>query len=170
MESKEVFRVRQRIRSDLGQVKRLLRRAFSGGHTDEEVARSFSLGMFIAMLPTLGIGLVSFVLLAAVFDRLSKLALVASAVVLNPIVKWGVYALSFTLGTLLLGPVEGVSVASPSLSAAPPIAVRLLVGNLILAVVVAIPSYFLALWFVGRFGGTAGKLIDEVYDHIGQDG
>lgn len=158
--------LRQRAGEDLDRAKQLLRRAFSEDHTSEEVAGSFSLGVFITMLPTLGVGFLVFVLLAAVFDRLSKLALVASAVVFNPVVKWGVYALSLGLGTFLLGPVEGVSVSNPSLAAAPPVVVRLVLGNTILAIVAAVPSYFVALWFVERFGYSAEELVEDVTDRI----
>ena len=158
--------LRRRVGDDLERVKQLLRRAFSEDHTTTEVAQSFSLGVFITMLPTLGVGFLVFVVLAAFFDRLSKLALVASAVVFNPVVKWGVYALSLALGTFLLGPVEGVSVANPSLDAAPPVVLRLVVGNTILAVIAAVPSYYAALWFVERFGDTATDLVSEVTDRV----
>ena len=158
--------IRQRVGDDLDRAKQLLHRAFSEDHTSEEVAQSFSLGVFITMLPTLGVGFLVFVLLAAVFDRLSKLALIASAVVFNPVVKWGVYALSLGLGTLLLGPVEGASVSDPSLAAAPPVVARLVLGNTILAVVAAVPSYFVSLWVVERFGDTAGDLIGDVTERI----
>jgi uncharacterized protein (DUF2062 family) len=108
-----------RARSALGRAKEMLWEAFTEEHSTEEVAGSFSVGVFITMLPTLGTGFIAFVVLAASVDRLSKLALVASAVVFNPVVKWGVYALSLSLGFFLLGPVKGVSVTDPSLNAAP---------------------------------------------------
>ena len=158
--------IRQRVGDDLDRAKQMLHRAFSEDHTTEEVAQSFGIGVFITMLPTLGIGFLVFVLLAAVFDRLSKLALVASAVVFNPVVKWGVYAMSLGLGTFLLGPVEGASVTNPSLAAAPPVVLRLVVGNTILAVVAAVPSYFAALWVVERFGDTAGDVFGDVTERL----
>ena len=99
--------LRARIGAALERAKEMLWEAFAEDHSTEEVAQSFSLGVFITMLPTLGTGFIAFVGLAAFVDRLSKLALVASAVVFNPVVKWGVYALSVSLGFFLLGPVEG---------------------------------------------------------------
>lgn len=158
--------IRARVGDNLGRTKRLLYRAFSEEHTTEEVARSFGLGVFITMLPTLGVGFVVFFILATVFDSLSKLALVASAVVFNPIVKWGVYALSLGLGIVLLGPVEGVSMTDASLAAAPEVVVRLVVGNVILAVVVAVSSYFLSFRFVDRYADTAVQYIDDVSEHL----
>ncbi len=158
--------MRDRLRGDLARAKRLLRRAFAEEHTTEEVARSFGLGVFITMLPTLGVGFVVFVVLAGVFDRMSKLALVASAVVFNPVVKWGVYGLSFGLGTLLLGPVEGVTMATVSLDAAPAAVTRLVVGNVVLAVVAAVPSYYAAHRFVERYGNGAGGFLDPIRNRL----
>jgi hypothetical protein len=65
-------------------------------------------------------------------------------IVLNPAVKWGVYGASFWLGSTLLGPVPGIGPAEVSLSAAPAVVIRLLVGNLILAVVFTIVGYAVA--------------------------
>jgi uncharacterized protein (DUF2062 family) len=152
----------ERARDAIARVRELLWEAFSEDHTTEEVAQSFSLGIFIAMLPTLGTGFVAFVVLAAFVDRLSKLAVVASAVVLNPVVKRGVYALSISLGFLLLGPVEGVSMSSVSLDAVPEVVVRLVVGNFILAVVAAVPSYFISFEVVDRYRRNDATLREAV--------
>lgn len=118
------------------------------GHPPHDIAASFAVGVFITSLPTLGTGLLLFLVIAAVFERVSKLALFASLLVLNPVAKWGVYAASFWLGTLLLGPVPGVRLSDVSFSAGPEIVTRLLIGNAILAVVFTVVGYVLALRFV----------------------
>jgi uncharacterized protein (DUF2062 family) len=156
-----------RARSALGRAKEMLWEAFTEEHSTEEVAGSFSVGVFITMLPTLGTGFIAFVALAAVVDRLSKIALVASAVVFNPVVKWGVYALSLSLGFFLLGPVKGVSVTDPSLNAAPEVVLRLVVGNVILAIVAAIPSYFIAYQVVDRYRRNEQGLREAVATRLG---
>ena len=97
-----VVRCRETVRTGL-------RRAFAGEHTPEGIARSFALGTVITVLPTLGTGVIPFVVLAHLFDWVSTLALLATVLVFDPVVRWGVYAASFTLGVLLFGPVEGVS-------------------------------------------------------------
>jgi uncharacterized protein (DUF2062 family) len=73
--------------------------------------------------------------------------------VLNPVVKWGVYAASYSLGRFILGPAPGVSfsTADISLSAGPDMLVRLWLGNLILATVFSIIGYALALRIVNEF-------------------
>jgi uncharacterized protein (DUF2062 family) len=137
--------------------------AFATDHTPREVAQSFALGTFITMLPTFGIGLLLFVAIVAVFDRVSPIALFASVLVFNPVVKWGVYAASFALGMLLLGPIEGVSATTVSFSAGPAAAVRLLVGNLILAVVATAVSYLVVHRLAERYVDTdIAETVEEV--------
>jgi uncharacterized protein (DUF2062 family) len=154
--------IRRRLREDRDRAKHLLRRALRGDHTTAEVAQSFGLGVFITMLPTLGVGFLVFFVIAVLFDRLSKLALLASAVVFNPVVKWGVYAASFGLGVTLLGPVEGVTTSELSLRAAPEVVLRLVVGNVILAVAAAVPSYFVAYRLVSTYRASEMDLFDSV--------
>lgn len=131
----------ERIRSELES-------AFAEEHTPHEVATSFSVGTFITALPTLGTGLVLFVIIAYVFERASKLALFASVLVLNPAAKWGVYAASYWLGVLLLGPPSTEGITDVSLSAGPDVLARLVLGNVILAVAFAVVGYFFALHLI----------------------
>lgn len=137
MTSGRLSRYRSEVRSRL-------ETAFAGEHSEQQVAGSFAVGVFITALPTFGIGVLVFGVIAALSESVSKLALVASVVVLNPVAKWGVYAASFWLGVQLLGPPEGITVSTISFSAAPEVVARLLVGNLILAVVFTIAGYFFA--------------------------
>ena len=153
----------------LGRIKTELQHSFAEEYTPRETAGSFSIGVFITMLPTLGTGLLLFFLLAWLFDRINRAALVASVIVFNPVVKWGVYAASFTLGVLILGPVPGVTPAEVSLSAGPEIVIRLLVGNLILAVVAAVPGYFVCLRLVEAYRTHQIDVVDAVADIVDPD-
>lgn len=144
-----------------------LRRAFAEDHTPRETARSFAAGTFITMLPTLGVGLVVFLGIVYLFDSVSKIALFASVLVFNPLVKWGVYVSSFTLGVLLLGPIEGISMADVSMRAGSEIVVRLLVGNLILAALATVLSYVIVHRLAARYDATViGATIDDTVDEI----
>jgi len=133
--------LRRRARALVERVSREIDEALRERHTPRQVAASFALGVFITALPTLGIGVLVFFLIAYFFVSVSRIALFASVLVLNPVVKWGVYGASFWLGTEILGPVAGISVTEISLSAGPQIAQRLIVGNLILAVVFTVVAY-----------------------------
>jgi len=143
--------VRQRINRVLAEVKERLITAFVEEHTSQQVAFSFSLGVFITALPSLGTGLLVFVVLAYLFSQLSKIALFASVVVLNPVVKWGVYGASYSLGRFILGPAPNGTFEGVSLSAGPDILARLWLGNLIIATLFAVVGYVLALRIVNEF-------------------
>jgi uncharacterized protein len=145
--------LRERVTAYRRAVRSELEAVSAEDHPPHDIAASFAIGVFITALPTLGTGLLLFVAIVYLFDRVSKLALFASVVVLNPAAKWGVYAASFWIGTLLLGPVPGVSPADVSFGAGPGIVARLLLGNVLLAVVFTVIGYVLALRFVRAYRG-----------------
>lgn len=144
--------------------------AFTEDHTAREISASFALGTFIAMLPTLGTGLALFAVIVYLFDWVSRLALFASVLVFNPLVKWGVYAASFALGAFLLGPVEGVSATDVSLGSGTDIAARLLVGNLLLAALATLVSYVVVYRLAVRYAATdVVETVDETLEDIAED-
>lgn len=162
--------IRARVGRYVERVREALRKTLAEEHTPRELAGSFSVGAFITMLPTLGTGLLLFVVIAFLFDRISKIALFASVVVFNPVVKWGVYVASFTLGVFLLGPVEGVQLGDVSLSAGPEIVIRLLVGNLILAVVATVVSYVVVYRLAVAYETTEiGEIIDGAVEEVAEE-
>lgn len=147
----------------VGRIHEELHSAFAQTYTPRELAGSFALGAFITMLPTFGTGLLVFVVIIALFDIVNKLALFASVLVFNPLVKWGVYVASFALGVLLLGPVADVSANSISWLAGPDIVLRLLIGNLILAVFAAVVSYVSVYQLAVRFeAAEIAEKLEEV--------
>lgn len=133
--------VRERGRALLARLRREIDASLQEDHTPRQVAASFALGVFITALPTLGLGLVLFVFIAALVASVSKIALFASVLVLNPVVKWGVYAASYWLGSYILGPAPGVTRSGVSFDAGPQVVHRLLLGNLVLAVVFTVVAY-----------------------------
>ena len=149
---------RGRLRRSVGQAKRLLRHAFAEQHSTERVARTFSLGLFVAMLPTVGVGPTALLAVSGVVERVNRLAVVAAVLVCNPLVKPLVYVLGLAVGFLLLGPVEGIALTEVSLGAAPDVLLRLLVGNLVLALLVAIPGYIVAFRVLDRYRERATGL------------
>jgi uncharacterized protein (DUF2062 family) len=123
-----------------------LRRAFMQEHPPHQTAMSLSLGLFLMALPNLG---VSVLLLGGIgyrYEWINRLALLASVMVLNPLAKGTVYILIFGIGTVILGPVPGVSPSDVSLSAGTDVLTRLLVGNLLFAAGLAVVGYGMALY------------------------
>jgi len=155
-----------RLRSLVDEVREEVHEALKEQHTPEQVAYSFALGVFITALPTLGTGVLAFFAIAYLFENISKISLFASVIVLNPVAKWGVYGTSFWLGSSILGPVPGVTRADVSFSAAPDIVTRLLVGNLILAVVFTVVAYFGAYRLTVEYRRRTGDvgLLERAYE------
>lgn len=163
--------VRARVSEYVDRVRVALHDSFTQDHTPREIAGSFALGTFITMLPTWGVGVLVFFALARVFAWVNRIALFASVVVFNPVVKWGVYASSFALGFFLLGPVDGFGVGDvPSTGDGSEIFVRLLVGNTVLALVVTAVAYVVVHRLVVAYNdrqmplveGTVETLVDEL--------
>lgn len=150
-------------------VRRLLgefERAFGEEYTPHQVAGSFAIGVFVTALPTLGTGLLSFLVIARLTDRVSKIAMFASVLVLNPAVKWGVYGASFWLGSRLLGPLPDVTTTDLSFSMGPEILRRLILGNVLIAIVLTAVGYLAALWLVIEFQRRDVDIVDLVPDAI----
>jgi uncharacterized protein (DUF2062 family) len=125
-----------------------LRAAVTTGRSPHHVSTSFALGLFLIALPNFG---VSLLLVAAIGYSVSwadSRALTAAAMILNPVVKGGVYVASFLVGSALLGPVPG-GFSGLSLEMSRHVLARLLVGNLLLAAIFAILGYGVLRYCIG---------------------
>lgn len=159
--------VRARIGEYTERIRAELYSSFTEEYTPRQVAGSFALGTFITMMPTLGTGVLVFFVLIYLFDWINRIALFASVLVFNPVVKWGVYAASFALGFALLGPVEGVGVGDvPSIHEGNDILIRLLVGNTILAIIATILAYVAVYRIVDAYDDHAFPLVEETVDEF----
>lgn len=159
--------MRARIAQYLRRLRDGLHESFAEEYSPQEVSGSFAIGVFITMLPTLGTGLLVFVVLSYFFERINKLALFASVLVINPPVKWGVYAASLTLGSALLGPVDALGEIDVSLDVGRDVLLRLLVGNLLLAAVVTVVGYLVVYRMVLRYRDHELTIVETAIDRIG---
>jgi uncharacterized protein (DUF2062 family) len=125
-----------------------LRAVFSRDQPPRFTAASFALGLFIIALPNLGLGIGVLAAIGYRYERADPVALGAAVVILNPLVKGVVYVASFALGAVLLGPIS-VAPGEASLAAGPGVLARLLLGNLIIALVLAAAGYAVALYGIG---------------------
>jgi len=114
-------------------------------HTPHQVGASFAIGIFLTALPTGGLAIGVFVALAALWSWVSKPAMFASVVVLNPMVKPAVYIASFQVGSLLLGS-PSVRSSETNAEAAGIALQQLLLGNVIVAVCLSVVGYVLLVW------------------------
>jgi uncharacterized protein (DUF2062 family) len=160
-----------RLSTYRAQVRETFEAAFGADHPPKDTALSFAFALFIAGLPNFGLALVLFAVLARYVDRVSGLALVAAIVVMNPPVKWAIYAGGFWLGSRLLGPVPGVSVtefslADLSLSTGPELFGRVFLGSFIIAAICAVVGYVVALRFIHLLRQREIDLADKLPDSL----
>lgn len=158
---------RSRISTYRRRIREGLEAAFDEELPPTDVASSFSFGLFVAALPNFGLALVLFALLARYIERVSKLALLAAILVMNPPVKWGIYLAGLWLGLHLLGPVPGVSVSSfsvstLSLSAGPDVFLRVFVGSLVISTAAAVIGYAIALRFIRKLRERDAQLSETL--------
>lgn len=140
-----------RLRETRVRIRRGVAAALAEEHTPHEVAASFAFGVVVTTLPTAGTAFVVFLAAVYLSERVSKLALVASLAVFNPPVKFAIYGASFWVGQRLLGPVPGEPLTSPTLAAGTDILVRQLLGNVLLAGLLAIGGYLAVRWLVESY-------------------
>ena len=154
----------------LGRIRNRLRDAIEASFDDEQppeqIAGSFAIGVFLTTLPTLGTNIILMVILASRVAWINTVALFSSGVVINPLVKWGLYAVSVPLGIYLLGPIDGGLAVELSLSGNRPLLLRLVVGSALLAVVVAAISYGLVRQMVIAYRRRNLTVIEEVVDIV----
>lgn len=133
-----------RVAGHVERVRGALRAAFAEDHPPRLIAASFAFGMFLTALPNLGAVVPVFAWIGYRFEWASRLALSAAVLILNPLTKGGVYVVSFLVGVQLLGPIPGITRADVGFDAGTDVLVRLLVGNVVLAVGFAVVSYVVA--------------------------
>ena len=143
-----------------------LEASFAADQTPDRIAGSFAIGVFLTTLPTLGGNILVMVVLASRVEWINTVALFASGIIVNPPVKWGIYAVSVPLGIALLGPVDGGIAVEFSLTANRALLWRLLVGNVIIAVVATAVSYVGLKRMVVAYRRRELDVVEEMVDVV----
>lgn len=122
--------------------------------TPENIALSFAIGTFIAIIPMFGVGILIGLLIAIMFKKLNKIALMLAFVVWNPLFTVPILALSGKIGDILFHGVEVMKYEIDFFNHFFTFTRRFLVGNLILDVILSVSSYFvikkLFYWYKKR--------------------
>ena len=150
-----VSRYRRRVRSEL-------EAAFAERHTPHQVAGSFSIGVFVTTLPSLGLGLVFFLFLTRLSDRISPIAIFSSALVINPLVKAPMFVAAFWIGTRLLGPLSAPPGAGVAEATA--VAARMVSGFVVIGFGVAAAGYAVVYVLVTQYRRRDIELVEAVVD------
>lgn len=156
-------RLRQRVRT-------AVEASFDDDQPPAEIAGSVAIGVFLTTLPTFGGNLLVMVALAARIAWINPVALFSSGIVINPLVKWGVYAVSVPIGVALLGPIDGGLSIDLSLSGNRPVLIRLVVGSSIIAVLGSLLSYWLVRRMVVAYRRREIDVVEELADTVLTDG
>ncbi|WP_299236369.1 DUF2062 domain-containing protein [Natronomonas sp.] len=138
-----------------------LRKAFEEKHTPHEVAGSFSIGVFVTTLPSLGLGLVFFLFLARLSGRISRIAIFSSALVINPLVKAPMFIAAYWIGVQLLGPAVA---AGGSLTDAAAVTLRMTLGLVVLGVAAAAVGYAVVYVLVTQYRRRDADIVEDVID------
>lgn len=115
------------------------------------IARSFSIGTFIALLPTFGFGIVIAGLLLLFFASLNRPAIIAAFAVWNPLVQIPLYILSFEIGIILYGNAPVVAYDIEFLNQVFTITQRVLIGNFIITSCITMISYLTVFFAIRIF-------------------
>ena len=145
----------ERVRSELES-------AFAEKHTPHEVAGSFAIGVFVTTLPSAGLGLVFFLVLVRLSDRISSIAIFSSAIMINPLVKAPMFIAAFWIGTRLLGPTG--TATGGNIVDTTGIAVRMIAGFIILGVAIAAIGYVGVYLLMTEYRKRDIAIVEEVID------
>jgi hypothetical protein len=160
----------RRLRDRLVRLRRRVETAIAASFDDEQspaqIAGSFAIGVFLTTLPTLGGNILVMVALATRVGWINPVALFSSGLVINPPVKWGLYAISVPIGVALLGPIDGGLSVERSLSGNRPLVVRLLAGSTVVAISATLLSYVLVRRMVIAYRRREIDVVEELVDAV----
>ena len=137
--------MRHRYRSLRSRLSTELKKAFEEDHTPREVGLSFAFGIFLTVIPTLGLGLVVFLILIRLSDRVSSLALMSTVIVVNPVVKPVFHLAGISLGGFITGKTISENLDPVNLL------IMLYTGSFVLAVFLSVISYFIVVKAVRKY-------------------
>jgi uncharacterized protein (DUF2062 family) len=123
----------------------------------QKLALAFALGIFVAFTPTIGLHILTCLVLAWMF-RLSKLVIITASFVNNPWTIVPLYGFCIWFGIKITGdaaPVPDIAWNELSISTVYPVLkpylLAYVVGTLIVGAAAAVISYFLFYWAVARY-------------------
>lgn len=136
------------VSTSLEDIRSQLWATFTAERPPRQIALSFAFGLFLISLPNMGVSLLALGVIGFWITRADPRAFSAAAVLLNPLVKSGVYVVSLGVGILLLGPIPGGFSGPIDLTVGFHALVRLLVGNLLIAIALGVGGYVVAIYAI----------------------
>jgi uncharacterized protein len=136
---KTYYKLKERIKNHFHEILRTKK-------TPNAIAIGFSIGTFIAILPTPGFNILLGLLIIFFSKKVSKYALFIAIAFWNPLITAPLYYLSYKLGNLIFQINDPISLTT-LLTSFKSISLRFMVGNLIIAFLVSIISY-ITLYYI----------------------
>ncbi|MBN2454660.1 DUF2062 domain-containing protein [Candidatus Woesearchaeota archaeon] len=139
--------------------KKHLHEAFSTESSAHSIALGFAIGTFVGIFPTPGFGVVLGFLIAFLYKKVNKLAVLAALALWNPLVLSSLYTLGYQIGDIIMGPLPVVEYEVTFLENAYHFSMRLLLGATMIASVFSVVGYFVVKKMVlaYRKGGAGFK-------------
>ena len=125
------------------------------------IAMGFALGTLIALLPTLGLGLFIGLGLLFIFKKLSKISMLISFAVWNPLVLALMYPLDYAVGNYILGDLPIKTYKIELLNQLFVHSRRFIIGSIVNAVILSFICYVIILYFAYRYQRKRAKGIKE---------
>ena len=113
----------------------------SENSTPTSIALGFTLGTFIAILPTPGFGAFLAISLTLVFKIFNRLAVIVAVTIWNPLLLVPLYYLSYLLGSVLLARPINLQEELSLYEMLSEYTYTFLVGDIILATLISVVSY-----------------------------
>jgi len=140
-----------------------IRSLFQINDPPQKLALAFSLGVFIAFSPTIGLHVISCLFLAWVL-RLSKIVILTASFINNPWTILPLYGFCIWFGTKITGSDIAVPVIAwdelsflTAYDIIRPFIWPFVAGTLVIGTVAAVLSYFLFLWAATRYRRADGR-------------
>lgn len=129
-------------------VKQHIREVIKTKKSPNSIALGFAIGTFIGTLPIPFIDLFIGALILLIFKKINKYSLFAGILLWNPLTKIPIYTLSYSIGDMIYGPSQIVSLELSFLNQILIATRRMIVGNIIISVLLSVISYALVYLIV----------------------
>lgn len=130
--------------------------------TPHSIALGFSIGTLIAILPTFGLGILFGLITLMIFKSASKVSMMISFAVWNPLVLFSLYGVGYKIGDWILGDAPIRVYRIELINELFVYSRKFLVGNFVLAVTFSILSYIILFYLTRWYQKT--HPIDKVIE------
>lgn len=149
------------IRKLKDKIKQHLKEVIELKTSPHSIAMGFALGTLIAILPTFGLGIFIGLGLLLIFKKVSKVSMLISFVVWNPLILALMYPLDYKVGDYILAGLPVKIYKIEFLNQLFVYSRRFIVGSIINAIIISIISYIFILCFAYKYQKKKVKGIKE---------